>query len=182
MAALKWTVVQSRVGRRVAALFALSGLVPLLILAGVTSWMVSDYLLRQEQGRLRVLAKESAMAAFERLLDVEDRLRVIAAQPADTIAPASLRGVAALARVDRQGRAVTVFGDIDPPALDDADRARLAAGGSRRAPAAAGTRAHPSRRAGRRGRPLRCHRGDRGARSAHAVGARRAGQRGRHRP
>ena len=51
------------------------------------------------------MAKESAMAAFERLLDVEDRLRVIAAPPADTIAPTSLRGVAALARVDRQGRA-----------------------------------------------------------------------------
>src|SRR4051812_14751185 len=105
MPALQWTIVQSRVGRRVAALFALSGLVPLLIFAGVTSWMVSQYLIRQEQGRLRAIAKESSMAALERLLDVEDRLRVIAAQPADTIAPTSLRGVAALARIDRQGRA-----------------------------------------------------------------------------
>ncbi|MEO5821360.1 MAG: HD domain-containing phosphohydrolase [Vicinamibacteraceae bacterium] len=130
MAALEWTVVQSRVGRRVAALLALSGLAPLLILAGVTSWMVSGYLLRQEQNRLRVLAKESAMAAFERLLEVEDRLRVIGAQPAASIAPTSLRGVAALARLDRQGRTVTVFGQLDPPALDDADRARLAAGGA----------------------------------------------------
>ena len=76
------------------------------------------------------MAKESAMAALERLLDVEDRLRVIGAQPADSIAPTSLRGVAALARVDRQGRTVTVFGHLDPPALDDADRARLAAGGA----------------------------------------------------
>ena len=87
MAALQWTVVRSRVGRRVALLFALSGLVPMLILAGVTSWTVSDYLLRQEQTRLRVLAKESAMSALERLLDVEDRLRVLAAQPAASIAP-----------------------------------------------------------------------------------------------
>ena len=130
MAALKWTIVQSRVGRRVAALFALSGLVPMLFLAGVTSWMVSEYLLHQEADRLRVLAKESAMAAFERLLDVEDRLRVMGRQPADTIAPASLRGVAALARLDPQGRATAVFGDVDAPALDDADRARLAAGDS----------------------------------------------------
>ena len=130
MAALQWTVVQSRVGRRVAALFALSGLVPLLILAGVTSWMVSDYLLRQEQNRLRVLAKESAMSSLERLLDVEDRLRVLAAQPNASIAPSSLRGVAALARIDQQGRAATVFGHLDPPALDPADRARLAAGGT----------------------------------------------------
>ena len=128
MAALKWTVVQSRVGRRVAALFALSGLVPLLILAAVTSWTVSEYLLRQEQDRQRVLAKESAMGAFERLLDVEDRLRMIAALPADSIAPAALRGVAGLARVDREGRSVTIFGRVDPPALDDADRARLASG------------------------------------------------------
>jgi putative nucleotidyltransferase with HDIG domain len=130
MAALQWTVVRSRVGRRVAALFALSGLVPLLILAGVTSSMVSDYLLRQEQHRLRVLAKESAMASLERLLDVEDRLRVLAAQPAASIAPASLRSVAALARIDGEGRAVTIFGHMDPPALDPADRARLAAGGA----------------------------------------------------
>ena len=130
MAALQWTVVQSRVGRRVAALFALSGLVPLLILAGVTSWMVSDYLLRQEQNRLRVLAKESAMSSLERLLDVEDRLRVLAAQPNASIAPSSLRGVAALARIDQQGQATTVFGHLDPPALDPTDRARLAAGGT----------------------------------------------------
>ena len=130
MAALQWAVVQSRVGRRVAALFALSGLVPLLILAAVTSWMVSGYLLRQEQNRLRVLAKESAMASFERLLDVQDRLRVMAAQPAASIAPSALRGVAALVRLDRQGHAVTVFGRLDPPALDVADHARLAAGDS----------------------------------------------------
>jgi putative nucleotidyltransferase with HDIG domain len=130
MAALQWTVVRSRVGRRVALLFTLSGLVPMLILAGATSWTVSDYLLRQEQNRLRVLAKESAMSALERLLDAEDRLRVLAAQPVASIAPASLRSVAALARIDQQGRAVTVFGHLDPPALDDADRARLAAGGA----------------------------------------------------
>ena len=143
MAVLQWTVVRSRVGRRVAALFALSGLVPLLIFAGVTSWMVSAYLLRQEEGRLRATAKESSMAALERLLDIEDRLRVIAAQPADTIAPTSLRGVAALARVDRQGRAVTVFGHIDPPALDDEDRARLAGGGAAlRLPSRADGRIH----------------------------------------
>jgi putative nucleotidyltransferase with HDIG domain len=128
MAAVRWTVVQSRVGRRVAALFALSGLVPLLILAGVTSWMVSNYLLRQEQSRLRVMAKESAMAAFERLLDVEDRLRVLAAQPAASMAPTSLRGVFALARIDPEGRTVAIFGHLDPPVLDDGDRARLAAG------------------------------------------------------
>jgi putative nucleotidyltransferase with HDIG domain len=143
MAVLQWTVVRSRVGRRVAALFALSGLVPLLIFAGVTSWMVSAYLLHQEEGRLRAMAKESSMAALERLLDIEDRLRVIAAQPADTIAPTSLRGVAALARVDRQGRAVTVFGHIDPPALDDDDRARLAGGGAAlRLPSRADGRIH----------------------------------------
>ena len=128
MAALQWTVVQSRVGRRVAALFVLSGLVPLLIFAGVTSWSVSAYLLRQEQVRLRSMAKESSMAALERLLDVEDRLRTIVAQPADTIAPASLRGVAALSRVDRLGRARTIFGSADPVGFDDDERARLAAG------------------------------------------------------
>ncbi len=130
MAPLQWTVVRSRVGRRVAALFVLSGLVPLLILAAVTSWMVSDYLQRQEQNRLRVIAKESAMASLERLLDVEDRLRVIAAQPAAAIAPAWLRGVAAVATIDREGHAVPVFGRADPLALDEADLARLAAGRS----------------------------------------------------
>jgi len=143
MAALQWTVVQSRVGRRVAALFVLSGLVPLLIFAGVTSWTVSAYLLRQEQGRLRAMAKESSMAALERLLDVEDRLRTIAAQPADTIAPASLRGVAALSRVDRQGQAKTIFGTVDPLVFDDADRARLAAGDAvLRLPQREGNRIH----------------------------------------
>jgi putative nucleotidyltransferase with HDIG domain len=143
MVAVQWTVVQSRVGRRVAALFALSGLAPLLILAGVTSWMVSGYLLRQEQQNLRLLAKESAMASLERLLDIEDRLRVLAAQPAASIAPTSLRGVAALSRLDQQGRAVAVFGHLDRPTLDGADHARLRAGGTvLRQPGRAGGRIH----------------------------------------
>jgi putative nucleotidyltransferase with HDIG domain len=128
MARLKWTVVQSRVGRRVAGLFVLSGLVPLLVLAGATSGMVSNYLERQERDRLRVLAKESAMGSLDRLLDVEDRLRVIAAQPAASIAPRALRSVAAVARIDRHGNATQIFGHVDPPLLDEADRARLAAG------------------------------------------------------
>ncbi len=128
MAAFRWTVVQSRVGRRVAALFVLSGLVPLLVLASVTSWMVSDHLLRQEESRLRFLAKESAMASLARLLDIEERLRTVAAQPAAARAPASMGGVAGLAVLDARGRAVTVFGRLDPPVLDAAEHARLAAG------------------------------------------------------
>jgi putative nucleotidyltransferase with HDIG domain len=128
MPSITWTAVQSRVGRRVAALFALAGLVPLLVLAAVTSWMVSDHLRRQEESRLRFLAKESAMGALARLLDVEERLRAVAAQPAASVAPASIRGVAAVARLDARGRAVAVFGRLDPPVLDAADRARLAAG------------------------------------------------------
>jgi putative nucleotidyltransferase with HDIG domain len=128
MASITWTAVQSRVGRRVAALFALSGLVPLLGLGAVTSWMVSDHLRGQEESRLRFLAKESAMAALARLLDVEEGLRAVAAQPANGHARASIRGVAALARLDAGGRAVPVFGSIAPPRLDAADRARLAAG------------------------------------------------------
>jgi len=128
MAALQWTLVQSRVGRRVATLFALSGLVPLLLLGGVTSWMASNNLLQQEQTRLRALAKESAMASLARLLDAEDRLRALAAQPVDTIAPSQTRGVVALARIDRQGRIANVVGRLDPPTIDGADRARLEAG------------------------------------------------------
>jgi putative nucleotidyltransferase with HDIG domain len=128
MPSITWTAVQSRVGRRVAALFALAGLVPLLVLAAVTSWMVSDHLRRQEESRLRFLAKESAMGALARLLDIEERLRAVAAQPAASVAPASIRGVAAVARLDARGRAVAVFGRLDPPVLDAADRARLVAG------------------------------------------------------
>ena len=127
----KWTIVQSRVGRRVAALFALSGLVPLLILAGVTSWMVSEYLLRQEQDRLRVMAKESAMAAFERLLDVEDRLRVIgrAAGRHDRADLAARRRRAGADRPAGAGHD-RVRRRRSRRRLNDADRARLAAGDS----------------------------------------------------
>ena len=128
MASMTWTVVQSRVGRRVASLFTLAGLVPLLALAGVTSWMVADHLRRQEESRLRFLAKESAMGALARLLDIEDDLRAVAAQPPTGRTATSMRGVAALARLDAAGRVAPVFGRLDPPPLDAADRARLAAG------------------------------------------------------
>ena len=87
MAGVQLTLIQSRVGRRVATLFVLCGLVPLLVLSGVVSWLVSAHLRDREENRLRALAKESAMASVERLLDVEERLRVVAGQPAASSRP-----------------------------------------------------------------------------------------------
>jgi putative nucleotidyltransferase with HDIG domain len=130
MPTFRWTVAQSRLARRIAALFAICGLGPLLVLTVVTGWTVSDYLLRQEQLRLRALAKESSMAALGRLLDLEDRLHMVAARPADAAAPATLRGTVGLARLEDDGRLVTVFGRVDALTLEPGDRARLATGGS----------------------------------------------------
>jgi putative nucleotidyltransferase with HDIG domain len=103
MAGIQLTLVRSRVGRRVALLFAVCGLAPALVLAGVTIWSVSGHLHDREQVRLREIAKESTMAAFERLLDVDARLRA-STEPSSTAIP--------------------------PPPLDAAARARLAAGQS----------------------------------------------------
>ena len=123
MASFQWTIVQSRLGRRVAALFALSGLFPLLVLTAMTGWMVSDYLLMQEQRRLRALAKESAMASLSRLLDLEERLRMVPAQPHGA-SPMTLRGAAGLGRVDPDGGLVLLSGRVTVPVLTAADRTR----------------------------------------------------------
>jgi putative nucleotidyltransferase with HDIG domain len=96
MAGIKLTLVRSRVGRRVAVLFAVCGLAPALVLAGVTIWSVSEHLHDREQARLRELAKESTMAAFERLLDVDERLRTTADPP---------QGAMSLPRLDAAARA-----------------------------------------------------------------------------
>ena len=100
MAGVQLTLIQSRVGRRVATLFVLCALLPLLVISGVVSWLVSGHLRSREEERLRALAKESVMASVERLLDVEGRLRVVAGQTAAVVAPDSLRGVTALVRLD----------------------------------------------------------------------------------
>jgi hypothetical protein len=94
----------------------LSAWYPLLIFAGVTSWTVSAYLLRQEQGRLRGDGQGIVDGALERLLDVEDRLRAIAAQPADTIAPASLRASPRCRGSIARGRP-RPFRHVDPAGL-----------------------------------------------------------------
>jgi hypothetical protein len=120
-------LVRSRVGRRVAVLLALTGLLPLLALATATGWMLSAYLTRQEEASQRAVAKASAMAALDRLLDLEERLRGVAGH-ADAVPPASMRGVTALARLDGQGRAAALFGRLAPAPLDERARARLSAG------------------------------------------------------
>lgn len=121
-------LVRSRVGRRVALVLALTGLLPLLALAAVTFWGLSAYLVRQEEASQRAVAKASAMAAFDRLLDVEERLRGVAGQASGAVPPAPTRGVTALARLGRHGRAATIFGRLELPALDEPARARLADG------------------------------------------------------
>ena len=128
MAALQLTLIRSRVGRRVAVLLAVTGLLPLLALGVATGWMLSTYLEEEQIVRQRTFAKTSAMASLDRVLDVEERLRGVAGQPADAPWPASLRGVVALAQLDRQGRSAPIFGAFEAVPLDGAARTRLAAG------------------------------------------------------
>ena len=128
MAALQLTLIRSRVGRRVAVLLAVTGLLPLLALGVATGWMLSTYLEEEQIVRQRTFAKTSAMASLDRVLDVEERLRGVAGQPANAPWPASLRGVVALAHLDRQGRSAPIFGAFEPVPLDGAARTRLAAG------------------------------------------------------
>lgn len=125
---IQLTLVRSRVGRRVAALLVLTGLLPLLALAAVTGWMLSSYLTGREEASQRAMAKASAMASLDRLLDVEERVRGIAGEPTAVAPPASIRGVTSLLRLDRQGGASAIFGRFDPPALDKGARDRLADG------------------------------------------------------
>jgi putative nucleotidyltransferase with HDIG domain len=126
--AVQLTLIRSRVGRRVAVLLAVTGLAPLLALALVTGWMLSTSFEGEQVVRQRTFAKTSAMASLDRLLDVEERLRAVAGQPPDAPWPSSLRGVAALAQLDRQGHADPIFGAVAPLPLDAAARTRLAAG------------------------------------------------------
>jgi putative nucleotidyltransferase with HDIG domain len=131
MAGIQLTLISSRVGRRVATLFVLCGLLPLVVLAVVTSWGVSNHLREQEEGRLRSLAKASAMASFSRLLDAEERLHLVASEAPAPLAVGSLRSVIALTLVGPSGRLTPLRGPaaMAMPALDAAQRTHLAGGG-----------------------------------------------------
>jgi putative nucleotidyltransferase with HDIG domain len=128
MAGIQLSLIQSRVGRRVAGLFVLCGLLPLLVLSGFTSWTVSSYLHEQEQERLRARAKASAMTSLERLLDVESQLRARASSPTTDLTTGRIRGVSALGRLAADGRVTPLFGRLTPVTVSPIARDRLAAG------------------------------------------------------
>jgi diguanylate cyclase len=64
----------SRVARRVFALFVISALVPLMLMALLSVTYVRDTLIEQGQQRLAAHAKAYGMAVFGRLLDAADRV------------------------------------------------------------------------------------------------------------
>jgi len=121
------TLIRSRIGRRVALLFALCGLVPLVVLAAATISSVAARQHDQEERRLSALAKASAMYGYGRLIDVEERLRFAAALRGPLPAAVDSPGILRLIAYGRDGRELPVNGDT-PPALDAALRTRLEEG------------------------------------------------------
>lgn len=129
-ARINLTLIRSRIGRRVALLFVLCGLLPLVLLAATTISSVAAREREQEERRLGSLAKATAMHAYGRLLDVEDRLRFAAAMRGPLPPGARFPGLIAFVAYGRDGWRLE--GDAGagtaPPFLGPTTRARLESG------------------------------------------------------
>jgi putative nucleotidyltransferase with HDIG domain len=124
------TLIRSRIGRRVALLFVLCGLVPLVLLAAITIVSVAARERDQEERRLTNLAKATAMHAYSRLLDVEDRLRFAAAMPGPLPSGAGFPGLLGFVSYGRDGWRLEgdAAAGTTPPFLGPTTRARLESG------------------------------------------------------
>jgi putative nucleotidyltransferase with HDIG domain len=122
------TLIRSRIGRRVALLFVLSGLVPLVVLAAIAISSVAARQHDQERRRLSELAKASAMYGYGRLLEVEHHLQFAAALRGPLPAGSGFPGVLRLRTYGRDGRPLVVPGAPAAEPLEAGLRARLAEG------------------------------------------------------
>ncbi len=126
MARIELTRIRTRIARRIAGLFVLCALGPLALLAAVTIWTLDRYLRDEQDARLRALAKDVAMDSVGRLVDIEARVRLMAAAPAPPGASSRIpsearRGIRELTTHRRPD---------DVPGIAPALRARLASGES----------------------------------------------------
>lgn len=69
--------ISSRIGRRLFLLFILCALVPILLLASLTYFNVTDQLTEQAYRSLQVSAKNSGMFVFMNLMDLESEINLI---------------------------------------------------------------------------------------------------------
>ena len=116
----------SRVARRVFALFVLSALVPLGLMALLTVTYVRDTLIEQGEQRLAANAKAYGMAVFGRLLDAAERVQHEAAWGAaptgEGYSPQLFRSITI---VSSAARPIRLPGRADDVVLTGVERARL---------------------------------------------------------
>ncbi len=127
--------VESGVGRRLMTMFILAGLVPVILLAGVSYLYVSRVMRAHVEDELASHTRQFAAAVNERLLWADSILQEssTASNARAYLAPRVGREFDGVMLLDRQGR--LVFQDGQPPALDGFDLRALEAVSARPATA-----------------------------------------------
>jgi signal transduction histidine kinase len=120
-------LLETRLGRRLLALFVLCSLVPVTLLAALTLRGVARYEREQTAGYLRLQAKSLAMSLLERLELLTTELEVLQAIGAPPTPPHRTSFTAA-GSVDAAGRGAPLMGTDLRPGLPPAARARLQRG------------------------------------------------------
>jgi len=124
---LRWTLLKSKVGRRLLMLFISCAVVPLVITLFLSFSHVTDQLYQQSEARLRHESKSVGLAVRRELLGLASEFEHIemsasdvgdaAPQPMKTERMRHLReGFRALTLIDRAGGAQSLFGPLITPA------------------------------------------------------------------
>ena len=119
---------RGHVARRLFLLFILSAFLPLALIAALSLGEVRNLLLKQGEQRLAATAKAYGMTLYERLLVASDVAISTADRTTHDAAHDELahRTFVSMALLEPDGATLPLIGQVVPPVLDEAARARLA--------------------------------------------------------
>lgn len=107
-------ILQSRVGKRVFALFVVCALAPLGVMAALSLSQVRDLLIDQGKTRISSIAKSYALGVYERMLSARDTSLLVASQPlkSSPVPPSIASQFLFLGRFDASDRMEVIKGRV----------------------------------------------------------------------
>ena len=127
---LELTVFNSRLARRIFATFIACAMIPVIILAALSLYQVSDQLKAQAYQRLRRAAKSHGLSIYEHLMFCDDELKLVDLRASADIARQQEK-FSAIGRQYTDGRYESVMGDPIPAiGLSPQEQAHLDSGES----------------------------------------------------
>lgn len=131
---------QSKVGLRIFTLFVVCALLPITVLAVLSFSQVTKQLNEQARGRLKQAAKSASLTIHERLIFLENEMKLVSTSfglnPVRTI-PISPAGLSesltwrfvSMAIFTEDGRQISLFGNIKKiPSLSESEKAHIRSG------------------------------------------------------